>query len=272
MRTVLRCLTFIFFISLSLNACKKGTTDLLNCDPSANLLSSYTDPDGNDIQIYDNGALYLSNDGECAYTLEYFDPNFFDASYVQTDDAIFLKVDEQTLFEAHRQFRIDFENISDFRQMFIESATQRDRLFNAITLQSPSTPTTSEYIALRKCLLDGSCDFIDNRFDLAADPTDADNQVLQFYSVAPSDDMVTAKSSITSGLIFFESGDDFWMEARFYVQGVRPTTLADFESGHFEGSPGPRIIFKGDQVAIENKFGAKRTYRQPEGSAVAFPT
>ena len=127
------------------------------------------------------------------------------------------------------------------------------------------------YVDLRKCILDGSCDFIDNRFDLMPDPINASNQVLKFFSVAPSSDMITAKSSISSTLVLFREGDDFWYEARYYIEDLLPTTIADFESSYFEGGPGPRLIFKGDQLAVENKFDEKITYRQEPGNEVTFP-
>ena len=116
-------------------------------------------------------------------------------------------------------------------------------------------------MALRKCILDGTCDFIDNRIDLVEDPMDPTNTCMRFESVAKTDDMVTSKSSMKTPLLFFENGDDLWFTADYLIEGNIPTTLADFENDFFEGSPGPRILISGNKLTIENKFGDKEIYR-----------
>jgi len=222
-------------------------------------------------RIFDNGEAYLIEDGKCSFAVQLFEPGFFEDHYLETDSGTFLIDEDNVFFQPFESFEEDFERYMESLDFFIRDVNDRSRFFSAFTMQSPSAKTVDNYVELRKCIFDGSCDFIDNRFDLVPDPLDASNQVLKFFSVAPSSDMVTAKSSISSTLVLFQSGDDFWYVARYYIEDVLPTTIADFESSYFEGGPGPRLIFRGDHLAVENKFGEKITYNQAPGTEVSFP-
>lgn len=261
----------IAFISILLASCDTIGDTSTNCEEGGNVLYEFESPDGDYIKIYESGKAYQIRNSECQFVIDYFDPMFFDQNFVLEDGKVFFKVDEVNLFEPIRTFEYNFEQDEDFSDVIFSDLAQKNEIFTAFTLQSPSAKTVSEYVALRNCILDQTCDFIDNRIDLASDPEDVANQVLKFSSVEPSDDMVTAKSSISTGLTFFEEGNDFWFEARFFLNGEYPTTIADFESPFFEGNPGPRIIFRGDKLAIENKFGDKFTYDQSNNSEVPFP-
>ena len=258
-------------ILIGLPSCNQDENSEVDCMVSGEIISEYIDPEGNQIRIFDNGKAYFIEDGKCRFAAQFFEPGFFEDHYLETDSGTFLKVEENVFFQTFDSFEENFENYLEPLEFFISDLTDRSRFFSAFTLQSPSAKTVDAYVDLRKCILDGSCDFIDNRFDLMPDPIDASNQVLKFFSVAPSSDMITAKSSISSTLVLFREGDDFWYEARYYIEKLLPTTIADFESSYFEGGPGPRLIFKGDHLAVENKFDEKITYRQVPGNEVIFP-
>lgn len=272
---MIKFVSLIGLISISIFIISCGNDEA--SDTSCLLLSdqlaySYTDEEGNLIQIYDNGEAYLIDNGDCTFIAQYFIPGFFEETYVRTDSGTCIILDANNVFKPFRNHEIDFEGITDKLDLIIENESQTDRIFTNFTLQSPSAKTVNEYVALQNCILDGSCDFIDNRFDFAESPTESGNQVLRFFSVAPTADMVTAKSSIVSSLVFFEKGDDFWFEAMYYVDGPLPTTIADFESSFFEGSPGPRLIFREDNLVVENKFGDKLNFVQTAGQEITFPT
>ncbi len=256
-----------------LTACNNDNDDITDtCLSDDQLAYGYTSEDGTEIRIYDNGEAYVLEEGRCSLVAQYFVPGFFEATYVETDTGICIRVDETTFFKPFLAHEETFEGYANFRELIIEDATQTDRLFTNFTMQSPSAKTVNEYVDLQNCILNETCDFIDNRFGIGVDPGDESNPVLEFYSVTPSSDMVTSKSSLVSTLLYFEQGDDFWFEAKYYIDGPLPTTIADFESSYFLESPGPRLIFRGEYLAVENKFGDKITYNQPDATKVAFPT
>lgn len=241
-----------------------------SCNNDATLISSFENPEGQRFQIFDNGYVYRVVGG-CQSEGQYFDPEIFDFSFKETNDGTYLIVDDSTLYKPHSTFLEDFEHAKNLSDLFIESSLDRSNIFTGITLQSPATPAVEAYNALRLCILNETCEFIDNRIDLAIDPVNSNNSVLKFHAVSPAPDMVTSKSSIFSTVLHQKKGDDFWYEAKYYIEDNYPSTIADFESGYFLGSPGPRLIFRGDKLAVENKFADKINYDQTVNPKVKFP-
>lgn len=262
-------ISYLLFIATV--ACNNGN-DLSesSCLLESQLLVEFKTADGTEIRIYENGDAYRFLNNECEFIGQYFEPDFFDRSYLRTGEGVSIRVGNE-LFPAFRAFEEDFENQEDDLDFIIQNIEQVDRAFNAFTLQSPSAKTVEDYVQLRKCILEGSCDFIDNRFDVIDDPVNPGNSVLQFFAVAPAADMVTSKTSISTGLVFFEQGDEFWFEADYFIDGHYPTTIADFESSFFTESPGPRLIFRSGYLAVENKFNEKLNYNQTIAEPVIFP-
>lgn len=41
--------------------------------------------------------------------------------------------------------------------------------------------------------------------------------------------MICCKSSLSSPLVYFRKGDDFWFRAFFFAEGSLPTTIMDLE-------------------------------------------
>ena len=251
-------------------ACSKDPIENNSC-PEAMLISEFVNTDGSTIRIYEDGNAYFVTEGECLFAANYYNPGFYEETYNRTDSGVYIIIDDETYFAPIREATLDFEGFDEAIDLIRTDLDQTELLLTNFTLQSPSTPTVDEYVALQNCLLNNICDFIDNRFDLAEDPEDPSNTVLKFYSVAPSESMVTSKTSVTTTLSYFEKGDDFWFEAKYYIKDNLPTTLADFESSYFLESPGPRIIIRGDQLAIENKFGEKLTFDQQAETGKSFP-
>ncbi|MEO0468172.1 MAG: heparin lyase I family protein, partial [Bacteroidota bacterium] len=149
------------------------------------------------------------------------------------------------------------EEKSSLQDLLIRDISDTTQVWTNFTLQSPSVPTVADYVALQKCILDGNCDFRDNRLDLVQDPDDPNNQVLRCTAVAVDEEIVTSKASLSSSVLFFGKGDEMWFAARYRIVEGEPFTMVDFENGHFAQHPGPRIVIRQDQIAMENKFGAK---------------
>ncbi|QNL20401.1 heparin lyase I family protein [Hyphobacterium sp. CCMP332] len=264
----------LFVLSLFLLiSCRDDALNVNNGCPPLKVVSEFVNQGGDHIRIFEDGKAYYVNESGCSFAAQYFDPNFYADTYLNTDSGIYLIISEGEYLSPIRNQYLDFEGFNNTLDIFRMDISQDSLFLNSFTLQSPSAPTVEDYVALRKCIFEGTCDFIDNKFELIPDPVIINNNtVLKFYAVPPSPSMTTSKSSVSTTLSYFEKGDDFWFEAKFYISGNLPTTLADFESSFFFESPGPRIIFRGDQLAIENKFNEKLTFDQPEQSAIPFPT
>ncbi len=231
-------------------------SELSDCN-SDGLLEKFISPDGDNIFIYEDGKAYVEDNGSCTFILQYFDPNFLQNSYVTNALGTFLILGSGELFPTKSNFIEDFENYTTFTDLFIMSASDTNLYWNSFTLQSPAAPSVSDYNALRNCILEETCTFIDNKIELVTDPTDASNKVLKFTSVAPTTEMITAKSSISSSLNYYKKGLEVWFEADFYIESGVPFSLVDFENAYFDKHPGPRVVIRGNKIEFENKFGAK---------------
>ncbi len=264
-RAIIALSILIFFASCKDN----GLDDELNgCDTNG-LLEQFTTIEGEDIFIYEDGKAYTNNSGLCTFVLQYFDPNFLQDNYITTTAGTFLITDGGELFPTKSNFIEDFESYSTFTDLFITSASDTNLYWSSFTLQSPAAPEVPDYVELRRCILEGTCDFIDNKIELVTDPTNASNKVLKFTSVAPTSNMITAKSSISSALNYYAKGSEVWYQADYYIESGMPFSLVDFENGYFDKSPGPRVVIRGNKIEFENKFGAKLNIDNNSGITIS---
>jgi hypothetical protein len=246
-------------------ACKRER--LRPCPDDATLLTEYT-VDGTTARIYDNGKAYEYKRGECRFVVDYFDPDFFNQHYVLNGGQVWIRTDEGDLVAVHNAFVERFDRYATFTDIIAKSIADTALNWTGFTLQSPQAPEISDYVALRQCILAGTCDFKDNRLALSPSPTDANDTVLRCDAVAPGRGMVTSKCSFESNFPYFPGGTDIWFEASYYFASGLPYSIADFENSYFESSPGPRIVLDGGALAIENKFGAKEKFRQSSPRAL----
>ncbi|MCF6295497.1 MAG: polysaccharide lyase [Flavobacteriaceae bacterium] len=262
---IVACLILLLF-----NRCKENDFDneLSGCN-SNNLLEKFTTPDGDDVFIYEDGKAYINDNGLCTFILQYFDPNFLQDNYLTNASGTFLITDSGELFPTNNNFIEDFESYTSFTDLFIMSVSNTDLYWDSFTLQSPATPEIVDYNALRNCILDGTCTFIDNKIELITDPTNASNKVLKFTSVPPTANMITAKSSISSSINYYTKGSEVWYQADFYIESGMPFSLIDFENGYFHESPGSRVVIRGDKIEFENKFGAKLNIDNDSGITIS---
>ena len=267
MRFVISAICVLFALTL-LFSCKKD--EAKNCPSQDQIISQFIQPTGEEVIIDINGKGYVLTDGECEFVAEMFDPDFRNHIYLEENGMILIKTPEGNV-RTLKTLSEDFESYDNFTDLFYSSIQEiSSKHWSTMTLQSPSAKTVEAYVALKQCILEGSCDFIDNRIELVDDPINDDNQCLKFTSVAKTDDMVTCKSSIISELLFFEKGNDLWFSADFLIQDNQPFSLVDFENRHFENSPGPRLVISNNRLAIENKFGVKEFYRHDKNTLVPF--
>lgn len=257
----------VCFASWSIVSCQASAVDPSSCPAEKDILSTITDIDGTIYTVATDGYVYKSVGNSCERVLKYFEPGFEAANYERRADSVFYKT-PQGLFPARNTFIESWDRYGAFTDVFIQAPAHTDRFWNTMTLQSPLAPSVSEYVALRTCILGGTCTFRDNRIDLVPDPTNTANTVMKFTAVAPSIGMVTSKSSIESTTAYFKRGSELWFEARYYFGSQLPYSIADFESGWIDQSPGPRIVISGGALAVENKFGNKLMFRQTVPSPI----
>ncbi len=258
-------LTIAIVIQIAIAGCGTEPNDNNTSECSAaGLMESFITPDGTEVFIYEDGKAYIIENGSCTFAMQYFDPDFISRNYTIKNSEVFINSDDG-LFPTRNNFFEDFENYSTFTDLFTKSIADTLLYWSSFTLQSPSAPEIADYVALRKCILNGTCTFIDNRIDLVQDPTNSSNTVLKFTSLPPTDDMITAKSSITSQLNYYLKDSEVWFEADYYIESGMPFSIVDFENGYFDQSPGPRVVVRSNKLAIENKFGAKLNYTQTAG-------
>ena len=170
--------TIRVFIALTQFGCNSDGPSA-GCEANNGIVWEYVAPEDVMVRVYENGEAYFVENGGCTFAAQFFTPGFFEQNYVRTPTSISAKLDDGTLLPLFESFVEDFEGHENALDMIILDPEDRTRFYSSFTLQSPSAKTVSEYVDLRQCILDGSCDFIDNRFDLVADPEAPDNTVLR---------------------------------------------------------------------------------------------
>jgi len=263
---IIVCSILIFLVS-----CKKDD-DLpveLGICSSNELLETFTDPSGQNIYIYEDGKLYTNTNGLCEFELQYFEPNFLQTNYLINDNGIFLVKDAGELFPTKNNFIENFEDATLFTDLFIRSLADTNLYWTNFTLQSPAAPTVPDYVTLSQCIIEGTCTFIDNKIELVNDPTNFSNKVLKFTSVAPTANMVTSKSSMSSTINFYLKNSEIWFEADYYIESGVPFGIVDFENSYFYQHPGPRVVIRDNKLEFENKFGTKINIDNNSGVTVS---
>ena len=246
------------FVCLLLTGCMAATQDATT---SARTIDPVDDAEveltlvqeGTTFKLY-RGGIYRVNErsGRWDFVAEGYDPDYYDKNYMEKDGAIFRKGDNGTLYRVGQEFSDDFENAKTIRDLI-----GVERGWTSFTLQSPRTPTVEDYVRLRKRILAGQADFLDNRIKPSGEVVHAGQTALKACSVPRSGDMVTSKASISTELIHFVRGDDVWFAGWYYVPtgSAMPFTLMDLETTWFKEHPGIRIMAFGDKhLGVELKW------------------
>ncbi len=233
----------------------------VDCPTGDDVLEAY-EIDGRDVILSAEGAAWIARGDQCRFAVQNFDPDFAAQHYAIEGDDVWALTDEGERVAVVQTFAEDFERAGTFVDLIATRVEEADRFWTGFTTQDPDHPEVADYVALRACILDGTCDFTQNRAEIVPDPDDPTNHALHLTAVKPSAGMVTSKMSVESNLVYFVQGMDLWFPANYRVEGPLPYSLVDFENPYFEGSPGPRVVLAEGALAVENKFGEKRKFRQ----------
>ncbi|MFM8891712.1 MAG: hypothetical protein ACKOTB_08850 [Planctomycetia bacterium] len=206
--------------------------------------------------------------GRWLFVQRIYDPEFRTKHYVERDGAVFRR-DEGGLMPVRRSFSEGFEDASRLTDLI-----GFERGWTSFVLQSPQAPTVADYVALRKRILSGTGDFLDNRLEPSRERAWSGNASLKSLSLPATRGMITAKAALSTELLHFVKGDDVWIKLACFVQddGGMPFTVLDLETTWIENQPGMRVmIADGRHVCLQLKSLGNPTYRQPKGGEVVFP-
>ena len=156
----------------------------------------------------------------------------------------------------YKHFQTNFEE-PEFLDWF------GDERWTTMTLLSPHAKTVDAYAALRRDIFAGRQEFIDNRIVFEAVNVHSGKGAARFKSVAPTADMVTAKSMLEHNQLWFVKGDELWFRAWYYLESGVPFTIVDFQERGRHNSPGPRIcIWEQQFIGVELKAWTKPKLKQ----------
>lgn len=216
-----------------------------------------------------NGDLYrVTAPDRLVFVEKLYDKDFRKTNYTRKDGQV-LRVASDTgkTYPTRRHFEEGFENAERIGDLI-----GPERGWTSFTLQSVKTPTISEYNRLRSRILKGESDFMDNRVQPTSKIAHSGTGSLECYSVAPSPKMVCAKASLSTELLYFVKGDDFWFSGWYFIpEGGMPFTLMDLESTWIKEHPGMRIMIEDGAALFELKWANKPKYHQPKVNRVRIP-
>lgn len=231
--------------------------------------------DGQSYFLVANGNAYREIEPNRRWQLveRVFDPEEIKRSYV-TESGTTYRVDpeNQRRFAVLRQLNDGFDDLSTGPAGLTKLVSEERLLWGSFTLQSPQAPTVADYVALRRDLLAGTSDFRDGRIEPTQEKARSGSTSLKCVAVAKPESMITCKASLSSPLVYFRNGDDFWFEAAYWIEGQRPLTLVDLECEFVVEQPGIRLrIFEDHSLGVELKALDKPQYRQAAETRVSFP-
>lgn len=251
-------------------SCPLGVTPACKLVPPLATTVEYQLADGRGAKVEaGNGYVREAGGSAWSFVTRLYEPTWYEDAYEVTDCAVSRR-DGDRRFPVKRTHRDDFAGAGDFISLF-----GPERGWTGVTLQSPSTPTIPDYVALRKCLFERTCDYRDNRFDLLEEP--GRGRFVRSTAVAKGS-LVTSKASFESSLVYFIKGDVVTFRARVRVVSGVPYSFLDLESGFISESPGPRVIFSRGRsgtdplhLAVELKFLDKPIFEPTQEQLRPFP-
>jgi hypothetical protein len=231
--------------------------------------------DGEEYKLADDGNVYRMVDGgkRWSFHATVFDPEEIAKAYVEKDEITYrVAPDTGKHFETIREFTESFEELDKGVAGLKELVHEERNRWGSVTLQSPLVPSVPEYVELRQKIVAGESNFRDAIVAPSREQVHSGFNSLKCFAKAKTDDMVTTKSSLSSPLVYFKNGDDFWFEAYYFIEGARPMTLMDLECEFLEFHSGIRLcIFEDGHLGAELKALDKPKFRQAESQAIQFP-
>lgn len=246
---------------------------MLTCGAVASAVSAATpeasfDLDGKHYEIV-NGTLFEGAVGDAQNRVqEVYDPNFYAKSYGQEGGKLMRLGDNGEKFPV--MMSVD-ENFDQTRSIADLIGLQHG--WTEFTLLAPATPTPPAYSELRQRILHGQAGFIDNRVEPSTLRAHSGTTSLRTYSVSAGAGMQLTKASMTSALMHFKKGDDFWYSAWYFLEKGHPWSIVDLESTYLDQGGGMRLMFTDDlHPYFELKWPSRPMYRPVAGNTTVLPS
>ena len=230
--------------------------------------------DGATYVVASDGRLFSVNDRnqKWYYMDKVYYPEEMSKAY-QREGGVTYRVGEgsEKRIAIRREFSESFDGLSlgvdGLREMVGET-----RGWGALTLQSPRAREVSDYVKLRNRILKDGQTFLDASVAPDDQHVRSGDRALLCVAPAKASGMVTCKASISSPLVYFAHGDDFWYQAYYYAEDSLPFTLMDLECEWIKQHAGIRLcITEKGHLEAELKSLDKPRFRQASDSAVVFP-
>jgi hypothetical protein len=230
--------------------------------------------EGMTFKVMLDGRVYRVDEriGRWHYHETVYDPVAMEASYLTEGNTVYrLDADIGQRFQVRRQFTEGFEDLAPGR-VGLRQLIGAERGWGSVTLQSPSSPEVADYVALRSRILEQGEDFADAVVAPDDQRSHSGSASLFCRSPAKPRQMITCKASLSTPLIYFRKGDDFWFRGWFYAASSRPSSLMDLECEFLQHHGGIRLLIDASgMLLVELKALDKPKYRQASNSAVQFP-
>jgi hypothetical protein len=239
---------------LALVACvKSGDSAVLTTDDHAS--APVVSGEGKQYKIV-KGAAYEVKGRELHYREQLYDPDFYAKNYRVEQGTIYRYVDDAHKYAVRKSLKEGFESASTIRDLI--GPVQG---WNSVTLQGPRTPTVNSYVELRRRILAGQSDFLDNRIEPSSALVRTGKRALRAYALAAGPNLPVSKASLECELLHFRKGDHFWFRAWYNIVQGSPTGIFDLESSFIQEYPGMRILLSETLVPrVELKWATKPTY------------
>ena len=261
-----------YFIWVSIATVLQLSVTIMNWQsipmPDESQVELTLDHEGTTYKLVDGNLYRVASPTRLVFVEEIYDTDFLKKNYTVQEGTTYRIVAETgQRFPTRRIFRDDFEDANQITDLI-----NAQRGWTSFTLQSSSTPSVPEYVALRSRILRGEATFVDNRVEPSSEMAHHGIGALKCFSLPPTPRMVCAKASLSTELLYFAKGDDVWFSAWYYIPSDRmPFTLMDLECTWIKQHPGIRIMLEDGAVMFELKWGNKPKYRQPRADRVPIP-
>lgn len=229
--------------------------------------------DGSRYHLADDGIAYREAGEHWTPHATVFDPQAIRDAYVEEAGETFrVAPDSGRRFAVRRAFAESFEELPLGLTGLPQLVHEERLLWGSFTLQGPRAQSVSDYVELRRQLMAGESDYRDCRIEVSAERAHRGQQSLRCFAPRKPGSMVTCKASVSSPLILFRNGDDFWYEASYFVEQHLPLTLADLECEFTAEQAGIRLrFFDEGYLGVELKALHKPQYRQLPENRIRFP-
>lgn len=222
------------------------------------------DLDGVHYDVRD-GMLYQGPTGGVQQEVQrVYDPDFYAKNFGRDGDRVVRIGANGERYPVKMDIDEGFENAPT-----IATLVGIDRGWTDFTLLGPAARSPADYSKLRQRILSGKGDFIDNRVEPSTIHAHLGHAALRTSGVAAN--MQVSKASLTSGLVHYRKGDDFWYSAWYFLEKGRPWSLVDLESSFLDQGGGMRLMLTDDlRPYFQLKWPSRPEYRTNPGNNVTL--